>query len=314
LNFSNILNGKVLIFLALAVLFYSVLLFISDLNEIASELESLKLEYFLLTFPLTILTIVISGWRFHLILSKLGIQLRFKDSLKIFVGGLSMLITPGSSGTIIKSYILKKKTGHSISSTTPIIIYEKWLEFVSIIIVIGFLLFWTEFLESKLVFVIGLALIAASFFIFKNSLGLQFLNKLLTKLKFTRKFVINIDEFKNTTFELIKPKAIAKFLVISLTAKFITLVTVYLIFLSLNTKFDFFYSGQIYFTSVLIGVLSFIPGGIIVTEAGMLGMLLNYGVGFSEASILVLIIRFITFWFPILLGFIVLKTIYQTKT
>lgn len=313
LNFLSNLKKKVIILLIFAILFYSITLFLSDYNEMTSELNSLKLEYLIPAFPIIILAIVITGFRFHLVLKKIGIDLNIKESMTIFLAGLSMIITPGGSGTLIKSYILKKKTGHSISSTTPIIIYEKWLEFFSIIIVMGFLIPWTFFLESVIVFLIGITLIITSFFIFKNSMGLQFFNNLLTKLRFTKQFVVDIEEFKKTTVELLKPKSILEFLAISIVTKIITLFAIFFIFLSIDTDFDFFSSSQIYLTSTMIGVLTFIPGGIVATEAGMLGMLLNYGSNFSEASILVLLTRFLTLWFPIILGFIALKTIFQKK-
>ncbi len=309
LNFSHNLTKKAIILLVSTILFYSLTLFLSDFNELSSVINSIKLEYLLLAFPLTLLTILLTGLRFHLVLKKIGINLTLKESIKIFISSLSMLITPGGSGALIKSYILKKKIGVSISSTAPIVIYEKWLEFFSIIIIIGLLLIWTDFWESRLVFLIGLILISFSFFIFKNSTGLKFLNKLFIKLRFTKQFVIDISEFNKTTGELLKPKSIIEFLSISILTKIIPLFTIYLIFISLSSDFDFFSSGQIYFTSTLIGVLTFVPGGVVVTEAGMLGMLLSYGSDFSQASILVLLIRFLSLWFPIILGFIMLKTI-----
>jgi len=42
-------------------------------------------------------------------LSELDIKLKFKESFFIYHAGLAMLITPGGSGELIKSYILKKE-------------------------------------------------------------------------------------------------------------------------------------------------------------------------------------------------------------
>ncbi len=309
MNFLNILNRKALILIIAIVFFYALILLISDLNQIVTQLNAIRVEYYIPIFALMTITLLITAWRYQLILKKLDIQMSYKDCFTIFVAGLSMLITPAGSGTMIKSYILKKKIGTSISSTTPIIIYEKWLELVSVIVIIGVLLFWANFLASQVIFIIGVILIGASFFIFRNSTGLDFLNKLLTKFKFLKQFEINIEEFKKTTATLTKPSAIAEFLSLSLITKFIPLIIVFLIFESLNSGLDFFSSGQIYFTSVLIGVLSFIPGGIIVTETSMLGMLLNNDVDFSSASLLILMLRLVTTWIPVILGFLALKKI-----
>jgi len=303
------LKQKAFILIIAIVFFYALILLISDLNLIVTQLNAIRVEYFIPIFALMTITLLITAWRYQLILKKLNIQMSYKDCFTIFVAGLSMLITPAGAGTMIKSYILKKKIGTSISSTTPIIIYEKWLELVSIIVIIGVLLFWANFLASQVVFIIGVILIGASFFIFRNSTGLDFLNKLLTKFKFLKQFEINIKEFKKTTATLTKPSAIAEFLSLSLITKFIPLIIVFLIFESLNSGLDFFSSGQIYFTSVLIGVLSFIPGGIIVTETSMLGMMLNNDVDFSSASLLILMLRLVTTWIPVILGFLALKKI-----
>jgi len=242
-------------------------------------------------------------------LHKLNIPLKFKESFLIFTSGLSMLITPATSGSIIKSYILKKKINKSISSTTPIVIYEKWLELFSIVIVIGILLFFSDYIESRIVFIIGAILIILSFVIFRSSMGLSFLNKQLSKTRITKKFTINAEEFRNTTKKLISIRAMIQFLSLTLLAKLIILGGVFIGFRALGLDFDVFTSGQIYFTSILIGFLTLIPGGIVVTETGMIGLLLKNSVDFSVASLTVLIIRSITLWFPILLGFIALKQI-----
>jgi len=307
LTFSDGLKKKPILFIVTVVFFYAIILLISDLNKIASQLSEIKLEYYFPIFSLMFIALLMTGWRYQIILKKLDINLKFKDSFTIFVSGLSMLITPGGSGALIKSYLLKKKIGISMSSSTPIIFYEKWLELVSIVILIGILLFWTNYLESLIIFIIGTILAGITFFIFRYSAGLNFLNKLLMKFKFLEKFIINSEEFKKTTATLLKPSSIIQLLSLSLIIKFVIIFTVFLIFQSFNSELDIFSSAQIYFTSTLIGILTLIPGGIIVTETGMLGMLVSNNVDFSSATVLVLMLRFVTTWSPIIFGFVILK-------
>jgi uncharacterized protein (TIRG00374 family) len=52
-----------------------------------------------------------------------------------------------------------------------------------------------------------------------------------------------------------------------------------------------------------------VPGGIIVTETGLLGLIMQTGVDFSVATMLVMLLRILTFWFPTFIGFIALKFI-----
>lgn len=302
-------KNKALLLVIFSVIFYTIFLMLSDINKISIELNQIKWEYFLIIFPLTFLTIIITGLRYHLILRELKIKCGVKNSLEIFIAGLSMLITPGGSGALIKSYILKKQIGISISSTGPIIIFEKWIEFVSIILIIGFLLLQADYVESKLVFFIGIGLSVFSFIVLRNSHGLEFLNKILNRIPFTKKFVIDVEEFRKTASRLFHPVKFLKFLGITMITKIIPLFVVYLIFESINSPLNLFSSGQIYFTSTLIGVLTLIPGGVIVTEGGMLGMLLSNGVELEKSYVIVMFVRFVTFWFPVILGFVTLKKI-----
>jgi len=242
-------------------------------------------------------------------LHQININLKFKESFLLFMTGMSMLITPGTAGSMIKSYILKQKINKTISSTAPIVLYEKWLELFSMIIVIGILLFFTNFWESKIVFVVGMIAIIFLFVLFKYSVGIDTINKLISKLRLAKNLKIDSEEFKQTTTKLTNFKILITLLSLSVFAQLIVIIVVYLIFLSLDLTFDIFSSGQIYLTSALIGFLSMIPGGVVVTEAGMIGFLLNNNVEFSVASITVLIIRGVTFWFPMILGYIALKWI-----
>ena len=303
------MNAKLIAIPIIVIIFYGIILLYSDLNEILKNLSQIKYSYLALCFPLWFSWILISSLRFQVILHKLGISLRYFDSFLVYTSGLSMIITPGASGSIIKSYILKKKLNKSISSTTPIVLYEKWLELVSIVVVIGILLFYVNYLESQIVFIIGLCIMVFTFVLFRYSIGLEGLNKLLNKTRFTKKFIINSDEFKKTSIKLCETNTLIKVLLLSFLSKVVAIGVVALAFNALNLNLDIFSSSQIYFTSLLIGLLSLIPGGIVITEAGMLGLLLQNNVETTAASLAVLVIRAITFWFPFFVGVIVLRWI-----
>ena len=91
------------------------------------------------------------------------------------------------------------------------------------------------------------------------------------------------------------------------------LITVYLIFQSVGISIGFFDSGQIYYTSLLIGNLSFLPAGVIVTESGMIAMLVDNGIEFSLASLAVIFMRFIGTWIPAIAGTITYKFGFSQK-
>ena len=66
-------------------------------------------------------------------------------------------------------------------------------------------------------------------------------------------------------------------------------------------------SSQIFFTSQVLGILSFIPAGIIVMESSLLGFLIQHSIDFSTAAVLIVILRFFTTWIPTMIGAATLK-------
>jgi len=307
MNLEKFTVGKAIYLIIAAVFFYVLILFLSDANKIISVLNQIQFERYIAILSLSFLTLLIYGWRYKVLLSKLDLHLNFKECFLIHTAGLAMMITPGGAGVIVSNYILKKLTGRSISSTTPIFFYERWLDFVALTTIIGILLYWNNYVASQIVFVIGLILCGFIFFVFKNSMGLDLLNKILVTTRILKKFVVNTEEFRDSTKKLTPPKTMISLLLITFLTKLVPMIAVYLVFDLFNLNIDFFNSSQIFSTNQIIGILSFVPGGIIVTETGLLGLILTTGTDFSVAAMLVLLIRILTFWFPTFIGFIALK-------
>ena len=302
-------NSKILLIILSIVFFYAIIFLAFDIEKIITAFDKISIFHYLSIFPLAGLTLIVQGWRYKIILEKLGINLSFKDSFLVFVAGFSMTLTPGGTGSIIKSHILKMKTGKSFSSTSPIIIYEKWLDLIAIITIIGFLLFSVDVIESQIIFLVGIFLSGFIFFAFKNSLGIDLLNNLTEKIKFLNKLKVDKNEFVITSKILIQPKILFQLLPITFLSKMIPMIAVYFVFQMFDGTFDIFTTSQIYFTSIVAGLLTFIPGGIIATETGLLGISLKLGIDFGTAAVLVLLIRILTFWFPTFIGFMALKII-----
>ena len=122
-----------------------------------------------------------------------------------------------------------------------------------------------------------------------------------------KRFIVNFDEVSQTSSRLFTKSTTIEVLPLTFLHKVITIAVIFLIFKSFNLDIDIFQSGQIYYTSTMIGALSFIPGGILIVEASLLGLILKTGLTFSVATSLVLTIRFVTIWFHTIVGFVALK-------
>jgi hypothetical protein len=301
--------NKAVYFIIIATVLYGFILLVSDLNKIILVLNQIALVKYLPILLLSVVTLLILGWRYQIILNKLNLNFGFRESFWLHTAGIAMIITPGGIGSIIKSYFIKKKTGRSISSTTPILLYERWLDIVVLTIMIGGLLLWDYIFESLLVLTLGIFLSGFTFFMFKNRTTLKIFNGVVRKIRILNNFVVNEDEFFESTKILMDSKSVLSLLGVTFLSKVVPLIAVYLVFDLFDLKISLFTSGLIYFTSQIVGLFSFIPGGIVVTEAGLLGLILKQGIDLSVAATLVLLIRILTFWFPTAIGFIALKSV-----
>jgi len=123
-----------------------------------------------------------------------------------------------------------------------------------------------------------------------------------------RKIVKKLFETFDTIHFLLKPKLYAKSIGYSVTAWLIESFAVYLIFLGFNIDLNLPTVILIFAVSSIIGGLSMLPGGIGLTEGGMIGLLLLEGIDYTSAISVVLLVRIVTLWFSVAIGLIVLKT------
>jgi len=298
---------KIVLLLILAVLFYGAMLIYADVEIVVKKIFEINWKYIPIILSLIGIQIGILGFRYHRLLKKLGITIPFKDSFKIFVAGLSMTITPLGGGTGIKSHLLKKNFGYSISSTLPIVLVERWTELLSILILMIILSFLTTMYASYIAVILGLIMVGVLVIITSNSKLFTYYKKFFLKIKYLRKFSMSLEESKNSIKILYRKKTVFEAVGLSFVSKIIQLFAVFYIFLAVGLEFDFFQAGQIYYTSMVFGSISFIPGGIIVTESSMLGLLLENGIQVSIATLIVILSRLVTIWLFTIVGTVALK-------
>jgi len=301
---------KVIILSVIIILFYVGILVYSDLNEIASKFSSIKLEFFPIIFSLMGIQLVTLGIKYHRMLGRLEIKLPLLESIKIFLSGISLIATPGGAGTAIKSQILKKKFDIPISTTLPVIFMERLTELLAILIILTIFLFWVINYTSLIAILIGSFFVLITGVLISNNKIFQSLKTLFTKFNKIKKFVYTLDESKESFNKLTKKNTVLESLGWSIIAKIAQLTAAYFIFLSLNVDLGFILSGQIYYTSLVVGALTFIPSGIIITESTMLALLIEENIEFSLATLVVVFTRLITTWMATIIGIITLKLSY----
>src|SRR5437764_15243003 len=96
-------------------------------------LARFRWEYLPLILALTLFNYICRFFKWQYFLKRLGVHIPWLKSLLIFLAGLSMAITPGKVGELLKSYLLKGSTGAPVSRTSPIIVAERLTDGIAMI-------------------------------------------------------------------------------------------------------------------------------------------------------------------------------------
>ena len=307
------LFDNLVIFAIIIIIFYIAILIYSDINAIADKISNIQIIYLPIIFSLTGIQLIILGIKYQRMLKKLGINIPLKEGIKIFIAGISLIATPGGAGTAIKSHILKKKYNAPLSKTLPTIFMERLTELIGTLIILSLFFYWTNLYESIFAIIFGFIFTFIMYLLISKNKTFNSLKVLLNKINRIKKLSASIDDSKESFLLLRKKDTFLEMIGWSFIAKLAYFFAVYFIFLSLNVDLGLLLSGQIYHTSLVLGSLSFLPSGIVLTESTMIAILLNHGIDFSLATLLVIFTRLVTTWTSTILGVITLKIIQSSK-
>ena len=300
------LDNRLILVLVAVVGIYAIFLFISDFSIISEKISNFKINY----LPL-ILFLVSASWvpiivKWHFLLKNCEIHVPLKKSIAVFFAGVAFEITPGQIGSLIKSQLLKTSSNIPRTKTVPIIVVEKVYDLIGAILasIIGIIILGMDF---YLIIIAILALAVIFFFMFYRPASEIFFKR-ITKTKFFSKYVDNMSEFHTIIQKSTNVKAATICILLGVTYWFIISAAAYYILIAFDVNvLDYLTVLAIYTTSILLGAISFVPAGIGVTEGSIAGLFTLNGIDISTALILSVMIRVLTLWFSVCVGFIALK-------
>jgi uncharacterized protein (TIRG00374 family) len=299
----NITKNKTIYIIFSVVCVYIAFILYSDASEITEHFLKINITFLLIILPIEICAFFIRSIRQKVLLDNIGVKIPLITNFKIFVAGLSMTVTPGGSGNIIKSHFLKKHYNYSNSKTLPLVFVERFHDFLAVTTIITITLFFSYLWQSFVLVIISLIfLIIIYLTIKKNSLLEKFLTT-MKKIKFLSKYIPSL-EFNESLILLTNWKTTLKAWLISIFSWSLEIISFYYVFKSFGIHLNFIEAGQVVYTSILIGALSFIPAGIGFTEGTLISLLTVYGYDLSIVTASVLMLRIVTVWFATLIGFI----------
>jgi uncharacterized protein (TIRG00374 family) len=295
------LRRNLVLALALGAAVYLILAVLSDLGELAAALDSFDYALIPAILGLVALSYVVRFFRWTYYLRVLKVSVPMGINAAIFTSGLSMTISPGKLGEVLKSVFVRNVTGAPIARTAPAVVAERATDGTGMVLW-GFLgAFaldlppWTMVIFLVLA-VFGIAVLRSK----RLSLAAE---RILSKLPLVNRLAPHLRVFHGASNELLGTRPLLVGTAISFFSWGLECTGVYLCAVGLGVDRPFLLIVFVFALSSLLGVLSMLPGGIGAVEAGLYGQFVaiaNLSTGVAGA--LTLVIRLATLWFATLLG------------
>ena len=284
-------------------IFYVIFIAYSDFQEFSINISQFEFSYLPIILAFVFLGIIIRGIRQQLLYKQIEVSISFKTGILLYISGLSMIVTPGGAGELIKSYYLKKNFGYSLAKTFPVVIMERLLDLAGIV---GVLLIVGLLLDNYSLILLMLVLLSTVSLIFvsgKKEKLFNFLLSILEKIPILKKQAASFSESYQVFGELTSAKIMTKTLGLSFLVWITDAIMVYFIFIGFNLNFDIIFSTFSMYSSLLLGVLTMVPAGVGVTEVSFVEILRGEGIDIATSTSLVILFRLVTIWFLTVLGF-----------
>jgi uncharacterized protein (TIRG00374 family) len=247
-------------------------------------------------------------WQFYL--ARLEIRgVGATDSFLTFLSGFVLTVTPGKVGEVFKSLVLHETHAVPVARTAPIVVAERVTDLIGIIvlIVLGSLGFQGGFLWAG----IGAAVVATLLVVIASRRMSHAIIRVIQRMPGPfRRIGPKLHDAYDSLAVLVKPSNLVLPTLLSIVAWSLECLALWVILRGFGAPTPVPLCVFFYATSTLIGALVPVPGGLGVTEGSLQGQLVELGkVQATTATAAMILVRFATLWFAVLVGFVALTVL-----
>jgi uncharacterized protein (TIRG00374 family) len=280
---------------------------LGDVRQLPARLGGFRWSAFAAALCLALGNYMIRFVRWTLYLRRQAVRVPARASALVFGAGLSLSITPGKVGDLIKSYLLRELYGIPATRTAPIVIAERVSDLIALLVlavagVAAYGVAGTAAVAAGAVIAVGLVLLAWP-------RPTRALIELATRPARLRRLRTPLHDMYASLVALCRPATLVAATAIAVPAWACECVGFALIVNAFpGAHVALGLAMVIYASTTIAGALSFLPGGLGVTEGAMVMWLvrgasqLDRGIAIDAA----LLARLATLWFAVGLGLVCL--------
>jgi uncharacterized protein (TIRG00374 family) len=276
---------------------------VGDVRHLGDRLAGFEWWAFAAALGLALANYALRFVRWQMYLARRDIRVPFGSSALVFGAGLSLSITPGKLGELVKAYLLRELHDVPATRTAPIVVAERVTDLIALL-VIAIAGVAAYGLAPALVAVAG-ALVAVGLVLLAWTRPTRALIDFVTSPGRLRRLRDPLHETLEHLAALCRPATLVAATAIAVPAWGCECVGFALICNAFpGAHVGFGLAAAIYAGTTIAGALSFLPGGLGVTEGAMTLALVEGAAHLDRATAVdaTLLTRFATLWFAVLLG------------
>ena len=283
-----------------AVVVFILLGLISDLEALKTALVGFPLG---LLVPIALLSLgnyFLRYIKWHWYLKLLGHRINRLPNFLVFLCGFALTVTPGKIGEFVKTYIVKERYKVPYTASTAVLLMERFTD-VTAIVLLSCLGLFLRFFHWSVAVISILAMFALLMLLRNRSIAGWVIDQ-TAKFRLLKRFSGPLKTFYEEGWILLEVSVFIQSLLLSLAAWFLEGLGYTLVAWGLGSAITLMEGVFIYSVALLGGVLTLFLGGLGATEGGMVGLGIVFGMSRSTSAASTIIIRVMTLWFAVLIG------------
>ena len=280
---------------------------LGDVGKLGERLHGFGWSAVVAAMGLALANYAIRFLRWQLYLRHQGVRVPLSSSALVFGAGLSLSITPAKLGELVKSYLLRELHDIPVTLTAPVVVAERVTDLIALLLlaVIGVAAYG---MGTAMVAIAGIA-IALGLVLLAWPRPTRWLIDLVTRPRATQRFRAPLHAMYGGLASLCRPTVLIAATVIAVPAwacECVGFAAIVNAFPGAHVELGL--AVVIYAATTIAGALSFLPGGLGVTEGAMTAMLVETAMGVDKALAFdaTLLTRLATLWFAVGIGLVLL--------
>ena len=283
----------------------------SGLDEISAELSKFNWMMFIVAILLTLTNYTLRFIKWHYLLKRLDVNMPWVTDAWNFIAGLSMAVSPGKAGELLKPYVVKKVTKVRMSRTTAALVTERLTDAIAMLLLAGVGI--TTYAADKIDYLIILVSVTGlGLAILSNKKAMDFILVRLEPFPIFDKIIPRVSVMLDSMRTCVAPIPLLWTIILSVIAWAAECFAYQLIFRGMGIDAGFDACFFVYAFATVGGAA--MPGGLGIADGALIGGAMQFILdpaldadrAMAIATTAALLTRIATLWLGVGLGAIAL--------